>query len=89
MDECVLLSVLVFDDETYSAKPLQFGTREVCERVADHIPAVSYSGGGNVTQSFLRVIAVHDWKILQADVGGVDPETAPASADKTSAEANK
>lgn len=56
MNEFVLLSVLEFDEGTWSAQPLHRGDAQSCEDVAQMIGALSYSGGKAVSRGYLKAI---------------------------------
>lgn len=62
MTDCVLASVLIFEDGGSSASKLHLGTKEECERIMDRIPAISYGGEGKVVDSFLVIIPESEWE---------------------------
>jgi hypothetical protein len=55
LKEHILVSVLVFDDETYSEIILHKGSFQDCERLGEQIPAICYSGDKKVKESFLAI----------------------------------
>lgn len=60
--EFMCVSCIEFDDGgSVSAQPLHVGDRESCERVADLIPAVSYSGDRPVKRAWMSIIKTQDW----------------------------
>ena len=50
-----LVSIVIFDDNTYSEATLHKGTFRDCEQLAESIPAVCYSGNKKIIDSFLGI----------------------------------
>ena len=55
MNDHILVSVLVFDDGTYSENILHSGSFQECERLGEIIPAICYSGDKKIKESFLTI----------------------------------
>ena len=80
--EWMYVSCLQFDDETVSAQPLHRGDKESCERVADLIPAVSYSGDKTVTKSWMSIVRYSDYVNAMRDLPELGRPAEPRPNDK-------
>jgi hypothetical protein len=49
------------DTGSVSAQPLHVGDLQSCERVADMLPAISYSGDRPVKKAWMSIIRTQDW----------------------------
>lgn len=62
MTTYVLVHVLEFADGHASAQKLGEGTRAECDRAAELLPAVAYSGGKKVSDHWLAVVTAAEWQ---------------------------
>lgn len=57
----VALTYIKFKDGSAEAMEIARGTKEECERVADLIPAVAYSGSKTVKEASVVFMGADDW----------------------------
>lgn len=60
----VAIAIFEMEDGRTQARPIVFGSREECERMAEAIPAVAYSGSGRVKRAFVTVRSSEDWSSI-------------------------
>jgi hypothetical protein len=64
----VLITVLEYEDGGAGAQKLGEGTEQELQRIAEVVPAVSYSGPERVRSARLAIITAAEWQAaLEAD----------------------
>ena len=78
----VLVSFVVYDDDTFSAVRLHVGSEDDCRTLSQRIPAVAISTSRTPKNSFLRVMPEEEWNDYTLDTAGEPADNAGAKSPK-------